>query len=337
MKIAFLNIYQGAIDRGAETFIKELSSRLERQNKIEIIAGNQRPQKRWPILWRLFIDPPGLAVLIFTLKNLGKIWKEKYQVVIPINGGWQPAIVRLITWLYGGKMVISGQSGVGWDDRNNLWCFPNCFTALSSFAFSWARKANPLVKIEYIPNGVDTQKFTPPGEPLPTKLKEPIVLCVGALTKSKRIDLVIKAVAKMGKASLLIVGDGELKEELENLGKKLLNNRFQLIKVPYDEMPKAYRVADVFTLSSESYQSFEVVLTEAMATNLPVVANNDPIRKEIVGEAGILINPANINKYAETLKKALKIDWGEKPREQAEKFSWDKIVKRYEELFKSLV
>ncbi len=46
-------------------------------------------------------------------------------MVIPVNGGWMPAILRIVTWLYGGKLVISGQSGIGWDDRNNLWCFPD--------------------------------------------------------------------------------------------------------------------------------------------------------------------------------------------------------------------
>ena len=49
---------------------------------------------------------------------------EKYDVVVPLNGGWQPALLRIITWVYGGKVVISGQAGMGWDDRNNLWCFP---------------------------------------------------------------------------------------------------------------------------------------------------------------------------------------------------------------------
>ncbi|OGM20585.1 hypothetical protein A2955_02390 [Candidatus Woesebacteria bacterium RIFCSPLOWO2_01_FULL_37_19] len=335
MKIAFLNGYQNR--RGAETFVNELSKRLKEKHRVDLMLGDKTVPKRWPLLWRAFLDPHGIYTFLFTLKYIPKMWKVKFDVVIPINGGWQPALVRLVTWLYGGKMVISGQSGIGWDDRNNLWCFPDCFVALSTYAKSWARKVNPFVKGEYIPNGVDLQKFNPKGEKLKLNLKRPIILTVAALTPSKRVDLVIRAVSKWKKVSLLLVGDGEMKDELESLGKKLLGNRFQLIKLSFEEMPKVYRSVDLFTIVSEAYYSFEIVIAEAMATNIPVVVNDDPIRREIVGDAGTLVNPVNESKYAEVMNDALKIKWGNKPRSQAEKFSWDKISESYEELFNGLV
>ncbi len=335
LKIAFLNIYQ--FERGAETFVSELTRRLVKRHRVKVFAGDEIPSKRWPILWRAFLDPRGLQIFWFTLKKLPAIWREKFDVVIPINGSWQPALVRIITWIYGGKMIISGQSGIGWDDRNNLWCFPNAFVALSSKAASWARRVNPFIKIKHIPNGVDIKKFTPNGPRFKTKLKKPIVLCVGALTQTKRIDLAIKATSKLKDASLLVVGDGELRQEIQKLGEKLLADRFQLTHVSFEEMPKVYRAADVFTLVSEPYYSFEIVLVEAMASGLPVVANNDPIRREIVGEAGILVDPMNISSYTKALQKTLEREWGDKPKKQAEKFDWDKITELYEGLFESIV
>jgi glycosyltransferase involved in cell wall biosynthesis len=233
-------------------------------------------------------------------------------------------------------MVISGQSGMGWDDRNNLWSFPNAFIALSSTAKIWAKKVNPFVEIEYLPNGVDLQKFTPKGRKYKTKLNSPIILCVGALAPEKRIDLVIKAVSKLKDTSLLIVGDGDGKEKLKALGKKLLGNRFELIKVSYDEMPKIYRTANVFTLVPAHSEAFGIVYVEAMASGLPIVAIDDKQRREIIGDAGILVDPENINAYAEALKKTLDINWKDKPRKQAEKFSWDKIAEGYEALFYQL-
>src|SRR3989344_5093432 len=286
MKIAFLNIYQNLVDRGAETFVRELSKRLSAGHDVTVIGGDKIPAKRWPILWRAFVDPQGVQVCWWTLTKLFKIWRERYDIVVPLNGGWQPAFVRLVTWLYGGKMVISGQAGMGWDERNNLWCFPDTFVALS--------------------------------------------------TKSKRIDLAINAVSKLEQGSLLVVGDGDLRREIQSLGKELLKNRFKLIKLPYAEMPTVYRAADIFTLPSQSYQSFEVVLAEAMATGLPVVANSDAIRKEIVGDAGLLVDPTNIKEYSLSLRKALATDWYDKPRLQAKKFDWDRIVMKYEELFNTL-
>lgn len=343
MKLAFINIYQNLVDRGAETFVKEVSERLLKKHEVKIFSGEKIPPARWPILWRLFIDPQGLIVAWFTLKLIPSILKEKYDVVIPLNGGWQAAIVRIVTWLNGSKMVISGQSGIGWDDRNNLWCFPDYFVPISNTALLWARKANPFVKAGYIPNGVDLNKFKSgarlpagQGEKINFFLRRPIILCVGALTKTKRIDLVIKAVAKLKNVSLLVVGKGPEKERLQALGTRLLGARFEVNSFNYEDMPKIYRSADLFTLVSEPYFSFENVLVEAMASGLGVVANNDPIRREIVGDAGILVDPTNVNAYAQALKKALETNWGERPREQAKKFDWDKIARKYEKIINDL-
>lgn len=337
VKIAFLNIYQEMVERGAETYVAELSKRLSKNHTVDIFSAKKLPPRRWPVLWRLFIDSNSLSICLFTLKNLGKIWREKYNVVVTVNGGWQAIILRIVTWLYGGRLVVSGQAGMGWDDRINLWVFPDTFVALSSFAEKWAKGVNPFVKVEYIPNGVDIKKFTKQGGTLKTNLKKPIILSVGALTKSKRLDLAIKAVSKFKNGSLLVVGDGELKDELKNLGKELLGDRFQLIKVPFSDMPKVYRAAEVSTLPSTPFHSFEIVIAEAMATNLPVVANEDPIRREIIGEAGYLVDPIDIEAYAQALEKSINTAWDDKPQNQAKKFDWDKITLSYEKLFKALM
>lgn len=334
MKIAFLNITYGLVDRGAETFVKELSVRLNKKYGVTVIGGNRILPRRWPILWRFFIDPYGIYIFWWTLKNLPLIWRERFDIVFVLDGGWQVALVRLVTWFYGGKVIISGQSGIGWDDRVNLWSFPNAFVAISSLAKNWARKFNPFVRVEYIPNGVDLLKFKSEGRKLNFDLPQPVILCVAALTKQKRVDLAIKAVAELKNGSLLLVGDGDLRDKIYELGKKLLGNRFQLIKARFEELPEIYRAADLFTIPSMPFQSFEIVLVEAMATNLAVVANDDLIRREIVGGAGILVDPTNTQNYAKTLEKALDIKWSDKPRQQAEKFSWDKIAEQYEELFK---
>jgi len=337
MRIAILNIYQEKVERGAETFVREIAKRLRKNHTVEIISSEATPLPRFPIVWRLFLDPNGIQILFFTLKKLPYLLSQKFDVVIPVNGGWQSFLVRLVTWFYGGKMVISGQSGIGWDDAINLWSFPDVFVALSSYAQKWAIKVNPFVKVSYIPNGVDIEKFRKSQVKLELNLPHPIILCVAALEKSKRIELAIAAVSKIKNASLLVVGRGSLREKLEKRGRKLLGGRFKIIKAKYSDMPKVYNSCDIFTLPSCSFHSFEIVLVEAMACNLPVVANDDPIRKEIVGDAGILIDPTDASAYSKALQEAINKNWGERPRRQAEKFSWEKIASRYENLFKELI
>jgi glycosyltransferase involved in cell wall biosynthesis len=306
-KIAFLNKYQNKVFRGAETFVYELSRRLSKNHEVDVISDVN--------YWSLF--------------------KKKYDVIIPTNGRWQVIFVRKIACLTGARMIVSGQSGIGLDDRINLYAFPNVFVGLSSKALNWAKKINPFVKSVYIPNGVDLTRFM--NTDLRFKNKTKTILCVGAATEQKRLDLVISAVAKLEKVNLTIAsGGGDLKDRIYDLGIKNLGNRFKMISVPFDKMPEVYRAADVFTMPSASSEAFGNVLVEAMASGLPVVATKDPIRKEIIGDAGILVDPTDTDAYASALGEALKKSWGEKPRKQAEKFSWDGIAKKYDELFQTL-
>lgn len=338
MKIAFLNIYQGLVERGAERVVEELAERLKKNHSVKIFVGDKLPPKRWPIVWRAFIDPQGIAIFWWTLKLLPKIVKERFDVVIPTNSGWQPAVIRLITWVYGGKMVIIGHSGAGWDEKNNLWAFPDIFVAPSTTANKWAKSINPFVRRTYIPNGVELVNFRPDGPKVKDLgLEKPIILCVGALEPEKRLDLAIDAVSGLEKGSLLIIGRGQLKKELTEKGRELLGDRFEVREASFSEIPNYYRSADVFTAPSAPWQSFELVILEALASNLPVVGNNDEIRKEIVESAGILVDSADTIAYSNALRKALAIKWGSKPRNQAGKFSWDLIAFKYKKLFETLL
>lgn len=310
MKIAFLNKYQNINTRGAETFVYELSRRLSKNHDTSVVSNI----------------------------NYLNLFKKRYDVIIPTNGRFQVVIVRKIAWLMGSKIVVSGQSGMGWDDKVNLYSFPDAFIALSLKALDWAKRVNPFVKSFYIPNGVDLKKFNKGGKVFQSKLVYPIILAVGAFTRQKRLDLAVRAVAQLKNSSLLIAGGGgELKEELARLGKRLLGPKFDIISVPFEKMPEVYRACDVFTLPSNPSESFGNVLVEAMASGLPVVASDDPIRHEIVGDAGIFVDPTDTAAYAKALGEALNRNWGSKPRQQAEKFSWDKIAEEYEELFKTLL
>ena len=336
LKIAFFNFTQNTVERGCEVFISELSRRLKTNNQVTIFSDKNKLIKRLPILWRFYIDLQGIQILLFTLDHFKDVLKEKYDIVVPLNNGWQPVILRFLTLLYGGKMVISGQSGRGWDDRNNLLIFPDAFVSISSALKSWAKKVNPFVKVRYIPNGVDLNKFKQDGSKINRGLERPIILCVGALTHEKRIELAIRAVGKLSKGSLLVVGKGPLKNKILKLGRKVLGKRFSLTGTDFSEIPKYYRAADLFTIPSPSFRAFEIVIVEAMASNLPVVVNDDPIRREIVGSAGVFVDPVSTDEYAKGLEKSLETKWNDIPRKQAEKFSWDFVAEEYEKLFKEL-
>lgn len=304
MKIAILNKYQKQVMRGAETFVSELSKRLSRNHGVDVISDI----------------------------NYWNLLKNKYDIIIPTNGRWQAVIVRKIAWLTGAKVIISGQSGAGFDDRINLYAFPDVFVALTEYQKKWAEKINPFVKVVKIPNGANLEMFKP------TSHTGKIVIADGAYTSEKRHDLTIKAVSRIEGLKLIIIGGGgENRKEIENLGIKMLGpNRFETKTVEYKDVPVEFSKAVVSVFPSVPWESFGIAIVEAMASGLPVVATNDPIRKEIIGDAGILVDPTNIEEYAKALEKALDTNWGNKPRIQAQKFSWDIIAEKYEKLFKNL-
>lgn len=355
MKIVFLSFYSGVVYRGVETYVHELADRLHSmghditvyQNGPNVYNGKYKTISIG-VKYKVFKSGK-LAILLnrftgfnanrkFTKKVLSQLDKDT-DFIIATNNKIQALLAKI--WCLGKKtkLVISGQSGPGIDERFALYCFPDVFIPLSEYQKKWAKRINPFIHVsDVIYNGVSLEKFSKSVEKEKFNLKGKIILCAAAFwPETKRQDLLIRAASKLNNVSLILAGDGEGKEYLENLGRKILGDRFLINGFPYGSMPKVYAGADLFTFPTVPWESFGIVMAEAMASGLPVVATDDPIRREIVGDAGLFIDPTDTGAYAKALEKALEIDWGNKPRCQAEKFSWDKIAKEYEELFKKLL
>ncbi|MCL5409239.1 MAG: glycosyltransferase [Patescibacteria group bacterium] len=313
MKIAFLSRYQQTTNRGAESFVAELSEQLAKKNKVEILCNKDAD-------------------------NLSKIIQGNYQVVFAINGRSQSLRASLGRSWGNYKLVITGQSGIGKDDILNIsLAKPDVFVALTDYMRDWARKWAWGSKVVKIPNGVDTNKFKPGKSNLKINLPQPIILSVGALQWYKHHELTIKAVTRLQSASLLIVGTGNQEQQLQEMGQKLLGKRFALAKFPYQQMPDVYRLADLFVLPSWEREAFGIAYIEAMATNLPVVAPDDSPRREIIGTGGIFTNVYDTPIYAQSIERALKQNWQHKPHTQSLKFDWSKIGEQYQQLLDSLV
>lgn len=306
MKIAFLSRFYGTADRGAEVYVRELSTRL-------VKLGHHA------------------EVFPYT----SSLSRFKPQVVISTNGRLDAAWAKLWCVRSGAKLIIPGQSGPGLDDRFNLYCFPDTFVALTQAHKAIARRKNPFVPIAVIPNGVDLDKFHPRVTPYRTKLPPPVVLYVAALTPAKRQDMLLRAAARLG-VSVLLVGRGDREVAIRGLGEHLLQDRFHLLSLPHSQVPSVYTAANVFAYPTVPWESFGIAMIEAMACNLPVVATDDPIRREIVGDAGLFVDPADTDKFSAALWQAIKQDWKFAPRARAEAFSWDIIAQKYEQLCQKL-
>lgn len=356
-KIALLVPRYGLVDRGVENFAKEFLFRLRDEFEITVFSRVKTTKETKKIIalaesagvanWlyglsfrlrekldRYFLNPISIEMLTFSIFAFPHLLFGNYDLIFCQNGVWGAIACRIIRTLKKTPFVYKSAGGI---EPPIIRQKPDIYFATSPTIFDFIRNYRPDVKVVLIPYGVDTGKFSPKVKPVKLDLERPIYLCAAALIPAKRIDLAIKAVAKLKQGSLLVIGDGLLKNSLSRLGQRLLGRkRFLIKKVPYEKMPNFYTAADVFTLPSLD-EPFGIVYIEALAANLPVVATNDRSRRYIVGKAGILCNVENLKDYSQALSKVANRDYDNTPRKQSEKFSWEKAAKEYKKELKKLL
>ena len=144
-------------------------------------------------------------------------------------------------------------------------------------------------RTEIVDCGVDLAAFTPgPREERPD-LTPPVFLFAGSLIERKNVVRLRDAFEQLGRGTLVLVGDGPLRAELEGRDRIVLAGR-----VPFDEVPRRMAAADVVCLPSE-VEPLGQVLLEALATGRPVVATQVGGPPEFVTpEAGALVDPSDV-------------------------------------------
>lgn len=348
--IAIVSFYSGIVERGVETFAQEVGNRLTAKNSVTVFQAGHTPTQKYKIVeintkagipksskgifGKFYLNAQSMRILFFSIRIIPQILKGKYDLIIPLNGGYQVAFFRIISKITGIKLLISGHAGIGGDDAWNLFFRPDVFVALTTAETDWAKRLAPEVRIETIPNGVDLAKFNPHVKPKSISLPQPVIICTSALVPYKQVDLTIRATAK-ARLSLLVLGEGEMQGALDGLAKRLLGNRYQRKVVAHSEIAAYYKACQAFTLASKT-EAFGISYIEALACNLPIVTTSDSSREEIIGNAGILTNPQNVDQYAKDLLFAVRTNYRNLPYNQALKFSWNKVAERYQKLINNL-
>jgi glycosyltransferase involved in cell wall biosynthesis len=138
-----------------------------------------------------------------------------------------------------------------------------------------------------------------------------IIIFVGQLIKRKGIDNLIQAVNKLNKTGdiiLLIVGNGPLRSELEDICKVLKNqNVFFTGWIDENEKVKYYSIADIFVLPT-LFDVWGLVVNEAMCCGLPVITTTTAgcaFDMVFDGENGFVVKPDDNNELAKAIKKIL--------------------------------
>ncbi len=183
------------------------------------------------------------------------------------------------------------------------------------------RKTDPT-KLFHVPNGVDTEKFSPVSrdESLAAKLglgSEPVLGFIGSLYRWEGVAWLVGAVAELRRrgtaCKLLIVGDGEEMPAVHETVRELNAGDFVQIlgRVPHDEIERYYSVVDVLVYPRHSIRLTELVTPlkplEAMALGKAILGSDVGGIRELVQaeKTGVLYRADNVEDFCEQAKRLL--------------------------------
>jgi len=204
-----------------------------------------------------------------------------------------------------------------------------------------------------IPNGIDVQQFA--GEQVTPVAKyldgRPNILFVGRLEKRKGLRYLIRAfpyiVEAIPNVRLLVVGaySKEDKEPFVRYARMHHLNGIHFVgRVSRQDLPRYYKTCDVFCAPSTGFESFGIVLLEAMAAGKPIVATNIPGYRGVLdhGREGWLVEPENERALADAIiqllqNPALRQQMGANGRQKAASYDWPIIARQILDVYEELI
>lgn len=214
-------------------------------------------------------------------------------------------------------------------------------TAVSDAAAQFVRQQVPT-PVKIIPNGIDLDKY----KFKPAKNSDaPTILYIGRLEKRKGVRYLLKAFKlltdSLPEARLLIAGDGEQRESLEEYAKQ---NHLSGVKflgfIEEADKQRLLHEANLFCSPALYGESFGIVLLEAMASGTVTVAGANPGYSSVLSGTGALslVDPKETAEFARRLEllltdQSLRKAWLNWAKDYVQQFDYRRVVDQYEELY----
>jgi len=224
-----------------------------------------------------------------------------------------------------------------------IWKKSKAVIANSNGLCELALQSAPKQQIEIIPNGIDTNEFSPSTNKNNDTFN---VLCVSRLIERKGIHFLLdawkKLIEKNQNSKLFIVGEGDMKTVLLEKSEKLgITNSVNFTgRLVHEKTIDMYKKADVFVLPSMNEGMSNTIL-EAMACGLPIVSTGVGGSDELFSDNAKIIpkkdSDAIVNVLFELANdKTLREKMGRISRINAEKMSWKSVAMSYYECYKKM-
>lgn len=173
-------------------------------------------------------------------------------------------------------------------------------------------------------------------------LERPYVLWVGTIEPRKNLSRLVEAFGRLDRddVELVLVGPKGWNEDLDRLvGTTVARERVKVLGfVTPDELRGIYAGCAVFCMPS-SHEGFGLPVLEAMAQGAPVVTSRGTATEEVVGDAGIVVDPMDTSAIAEAISGVLDDpgaaqQLGRAAVERASTFSWERTAHALAEVYR---
>jgi len=373
MKIGLVSPYDFSIPGGVNNHIASLEEHFTRMgHEVKIIAPSSRPKKtreNWnaivigkPVPIRAsgsVVRSPVSPMLLFSDRIKKMLEQENFDVV-HIHEPMMPALSISVLHhsseaLNVGTFHASRSNSFGytiWKPLLKRWMAKlDGKIAVSEAAREFVNRYFPG-EYEIIPNGIDLERFTDKALPLEKYCDDKLnILFVGRLETRKGFKYLLGAYElvkkKFPECRLIVVSPaGRLYNKYQNLAvRRKLKDVVFAGYVSYEDLPRYYKSADIFCAPATGWESFGMVLLEAMATGKPIVASDIPGYAGLVthGVEGLLVKPQDERALMSALlnllnDKSMREKMGEKGKLKARDYSWEvvaqKVMSYYQKLLK---
>ena len=366
MRILFPATHYYPVIGGIETWTKNIAEGLalrrgSGQAEIFVVTGKvkDQPEKEEAGGVKIFrtslflLANLSASPLIYTLsllpfvffESLSLIKKEKIDI-LHCQGFLSSFLGFWLSKLTGIPYIATVQRLEGRGNRLKNSIYRNAVLCIgASRAIGEYFKEIGCKNIEIIPNGIDLERF----KGLDRKSHDGfVVMTIARLEKVKGIEYLIGAFARLSlprRLSLVIIGDGSERKNLENLVKKLnLEERVEFLgEIPNERIPEYLAGADCFVLPSLK-EGFGIAVLEAMAAGVPVIASRVGGILDIIedGKTGLLIEPGNPEEIAKAISKiyqdsVLREQLINNAIAELKRYNWKNMAERVFKIYENII
>lgn len=204
---------------------------------------------------------------------------------------------------------------------------------------------------QIIPNGVDLSRFSSEKQKI-DRFDDGVknILFVGRLEPRKGLTTLLQSIPLIQKYTterirLIVVGNGVLTRYYRSRIPPAAEDSVIFTgEASFDDLPRFYKTADIFCSPATYGESFGIVLIEAMAAGVPIVAgNNEGYRKVIKdGVNGLLVDPTNPDQIARAIARLLHspklaCQISSRGIEDVKKYSWSSVVDQIEQSYRNYI